>query len=83
VAFVGFGFAYPWYPPYYYPYYPYYPQPVAYPAQPVTYIEQGAAPAAEPVHWWYYCESARAYYPYVRECPAGWQRVPALPPPPN
>src|SRR5918994_525843 len=43
---VGFGFAYPgscYYPPPYYPGY-YYPQPVAYPAQPVTYVEQGAAP---------------------------------------
>jgi hypothetical protein len=88
-AFVGFGvgFAYPWSwyypPPYYYPGY-YYPQPVAYPAQPVTYVEQGAAPApAEPAGWWYYCEASRTYYPYVKECPSGWQRVPALPPPPN
>jgi hypothetical protein len=88
-AFVGFGvgFAYPWSwyypPPYYYPGY-YYPQPVAYPAQPVTYVEQGAAPApAEPAVWWYYCEASRTYYPYVKECPSGWQRVPALPPPPN
>lgn len=84
---VGFGFAYPWSwyypPPYYYPGY-YYPQPVAYPAQPVTYVEQGAAPApAEPAGWWYYCEVSRTYYPYVKECPSGWQRVPALPPPPN
>jgi hypothetical protein len=81
-AFVGFGvgFAYPWSwyypPPYYYPGY-YYP----YPAQPVTYVEQGAAPAA--AGWWYYCEASRTYYPYVKECPSGWQRVPALPPPPN
>jgi hypothetical protein len=88
-AFVGFGvgFAYPWSwyypPPYYYPGY-YYSQPVAYPAQPVTYVEQGAAPApAEPAGWWYYCEASRTYYPYVKECPSGWQRVPALPPPPN
>jgi hypothetical protein len=87
-TFVGFGFAYPWSwygyypPPYYYP--GYYPQPVAYPAQPVTYVEQGAAPApAEPAGWWYYCEASRTYYPYVKECPSGWQRVPALPPPPN
>ena len=84
VTFIGIGFAYPWYysPPYYYPAYP---QPVAYPAQPVTYIEQGgAAPeAVEPAGWWYYCESSRTYYPYVKECPSGWQRVPALPPPPQ
>jgi hypothetical protein len=80
---VGFGFAYPWswyYPPsYYYPGY-YYPQPVVYPAQPVTYVEQGAAPApAEPAGWWYYCEASRTYYPYVKECPSGWQRVSPTP----
>src|SRR5688500_17882507 len=65
---VFFGFGY-----YYYPaYYPYY----AYPAQPVTNIEQHSAPVE---HWWYYCEAARGYYPHVRECPSLWQRVPAVP----
>ena len=29
---------------------------------------------------WYYCESARAYYPYVSECREGWRSVPAAPP---
>jgi hypothetical protein len=75
---VGVGFGYPWgwwYPP---PYYYYYPYPVAYPFQPVTYIEQGGAPASvEPAGWWYYCETSTSYYPYVKECPAGWERVPA------
>jgi hypothetical protein len=28
---------------------------------------------------WYYCESAGAYYPYVSECPEGWEPVPAVP----
>lgn len=68
---VGFGYPWGWYypPPYYYP--------VAVPVQPVTYIEQGdAAPAALEPRWWYYCESSTSYYPYVKECPAGWQRVP-------
>jgi hypothetical protein len=80
VSFVGFGFAYPW--PWYYPapyYYPYY-QPVAYEAEPITYIEQSSTPAPEPTGWWYYCDASRAYYPYVRECPSGWERVPAAPP---
>jgi len=76
---VGVGFGYPWwgwYPPsYYYPYYP-----VGYPAQPVSYIEQGRAPVAvQPAGWWYYCDASTSYYPYVRECPAGWPRVPASP----
>jgi hypothetical protein len=84
---VGFGFGYPYwgspwgpwwhYPP---PYY-YYPQPVYVPAQPTTYIEQGSAPAADTAAWWYYCDTSRGYYPYVKECPSGWQRVPPAPPP--
>ena len=85
MAFVGVGFAsaWPWYyPPAYYPYYPYY-QPVVYETQPTAYIEQNAAAAAEPSGWWYYCGASRAYYPYVKECPSGWQRVPAVPPPPQ
>jgi hypothetical protein len=55
------------------PYY-YYPPP-AYagpPAAPPVYIEQGQDPAN---FLWYYCQSAGAYYPYVGECPEGWQQV--------
>ena len=29
---------------------------------------------------WYYCESAKAYYPYVDQCSEGWRPVPAMPP---
>jgi hypothetical protein len=64
-----------WYPGYdpYYPYYPYYPYapyaPVPVAAEPQTYIEQPGP------SYWYYCEAAKAYYPYVRECPAGWLTV--------
>lgn len=36
--------------------------------------------AAAPANDWYYCAGARGYYPYVKECPGGWQRVPAQPP---
>lgn len=34
-------------------------------------------PYAEPAvaQYWYYCGSAGAYYPYVAECPEGWQPV--------
>ena len=28
---------------------------------------------------WYYCASSQTYYPYAKECPDGWQRVPAQP----
>jgi hypothetical protein len=68
---------------------PYYSYPAyAYPAPAVAYtgayVEQGyaqAAPAAQ--QDWYYCAGSNGYYPYVRECPGGWQRVTALPPPPR
>ena len=33
-----------------------------------------------PASTWYYCESARSYYPYVPECKEGWLSVSALPP---
>jgi hypothetical protein len=71
---------YPYYPPYYsYP--PYYAYPPAIPAPapaPPSYVEQAPPPAAEA--WWYYCPGARAYYPYVKECAGGWQRVSPTPP---
>jgi hypothetical protein len=70
-------------PTYYYPPTPYYYPPVVQYAPP-TYIEQ-PAPQAGPAQqsqasWWYYCADARAYYPYVKECPGGWQRVSPTPP---
>lgn len=61
-----------WYPPpFYYP-----PQVVVVPPpQPQVYIEQ--APPAEPSApaYWYYCKSAKGYYPYIKECPEAWQKV--------
>jgi hypothetical protein len=67
--------------PYYYPpaYYPpaYYP-PAYYPPAATQYIEPEPAPA--PPAYWYYCPSSQGYYPYVRECPGGWQRVAPQPP---
>lgn len=47
-------------------------------AAPAPAVEQ--PPAAAPGGTWYYCESAKAYYPYVRECAEGWRAVPATPP---
>jgi hypothetical protein len=87
VGYPGFGYGwgyYPWYGagyypyPYpYYPYYPYYPAPMAVPQQPTTYVEQQAPQAQQqaPTGYWYYCADPGAYYPYIKECPAGWQRV--------
>jgi hypothetical protein len=81
----GWGWSYP-----YYPYSSYYPYPAysAYPASgPVTYIEQGPSmPSAGPAEQaprasssWYYCHQPEGYYPYIKECPGGWQAVPAQP----
>lgn len=33
-----------------------------------------------PVQYWYHCKSPAGYYPYVKTCPGGWERVPATPP---
>ncbi|MCE1241365.1 MAG: hypothetical protein LWW83_15725 [Azonexaceae bacterium] len=64
-----------WYPPPWY-YYPPTPVIVTPPPPPPVYIEQSVAPA-EPAagDYWYYCTEASAYYPNVKECPGGWQRV--------
>jgi len=50
---------------------------------PASSPQPGQAPssAAQPsAGVWYYCESAKAYYPYVAECREGWRQVPASPP---
>jgi len=75
---LGFHFGVPLYPSYwYYPPPPvyYHPYPVV-PASPPVYVERNQEDS-----WWYYCEQTRGYYPYVKECPGGWKRVPPAPPP--
>lgn len=76
--------------------YPYYAAPVVYNAAPVVvqapqpaYVPQSPPPRqAAPMmqasdnNSWYYCSSAKGYYPYVKQCPEPWQRVPASPAPP-
>ena len=76
---------YPYYAPYYPPYYAY-PAPVVVPQSPPVYVERGDehAAAEDPAQgqgYWYYCADAKAYYPYVKQCAGGWQRV--VPQPPN
>ena len=60
---------------------PVYPYPDPY--VPSTVIVQQApppVPAAAPAPaYWYYCASAQNYYPYVTQCPVGWEQVPATP----
>ena len=92
--FWGPGWYYPYYPYYpnysyypysYYEYDPYYSPELADPSTSQEYIERSQerrpqnspAPAAGV---WYYCPKSRAYYPYVKKCPDGWQKVPVEPP---
>jgi hypothetical protein len=72
----GYGGPYwdpwPWgwnYPYYYAPSYPVYVAPDVNPAP----------SAPPPPSYWYYCPSAKAYYPYVSQCPVPW--VPVSPTP--
>ena len=47
-------------------------------APPPVYIEQGQVavePALETTNYWHYCPEAKGYYPYIKECPGGWQKV--------
>lgn len=50
-------------------------------AEPPASAPRGAPPTGGT--WWYFCSSPRGAYPYVRECPGGWERVPAVPPGPT
>lgn len=90
-VYIGPGFGWPWYfGPYYSPYY-YYPPVVEVPSGPQVYVEQDNAavapapqssvPAQQPGSWWYFCQNTKSYYPYVKECPGGWQKVAPQSPP--
>lgn len=81
-----------WGPPVYaYPPPVYYPAPtVVVPASPPVYVERQDVPQSTeapaqsaPQQWWYWCPGANGYYPYVKECPGGWQRVEPQAPPPS
>lgn len=88
VSFVSPYHYYPryYYPRYYYSYPPYYYYPAAplvvTPPAPPVYIEKGQqqAEAAPSSNYWYYCQNPQGYYPYVKECPGGWQQVAPRPP---
>jgi hypothetical protein len=89
---VGVGFGYPgwgypgwgWGPgPWYYGSPSYYYPPGVVSGSPTTYIERQDVAPKEPAStdWWYYCEESKSYYPYVKTCPTGWQKVSPTPPP--
>jgi len=61
------------------PVYPYpdpYVPPLAAATPPLVAPPVVGAPAPR---YWYYCESAGGYYPYVPACPSGWRAVPGGP----
>ncbi len=76
-------YPYPYYPYPYYPYYVYPPgPPVVVREEPPIYIQQQspqpppALPPAPAESYWYYCQSAKAYYPSVPQCTEAWIQVP-------
>lgn len=78
---IGISFGFPlWYPaPVYYA-----PPPPAYyygvvRSSPPVYVERAEAVGNRSADWWYYCEQSKGYYPYVKTCPGGWQKVSPTP----
>jgi len=56
------------------------PEAVSNKPAPVHAPDGAASAPPRGTQWWYLCNSPRGAYPYVRECPDGWERVPAVPP---
>lgn len=56
--------------------------PVIVHSAPPIYIERDAAGAApdDDANYWYHCKRPEGYYPYIKECPGGWQKVVPTPP---
>lgn len=57
-----------------------YPQPAPPPSAPAPSAPSPAASASPPGGVWYFCASAKEYYPYIAQCAEGWKTVPAAPP---
>lgn len=58
----------------------FYPRPVYPYPDPYLPPDYVVATGTPPPAYWYYCPTARTYYPYVQACPVPWQPVPASPP---
>lgn len=66
----------------YYSYPPYYSSPaIVIPSVPSIYIEQSTVPKAQALESdnWDYCSNPEGYYPHVKVCPAGWQKIASHP----
>lgn len=80
LGYYGFGL------PHYYPYSPVVTVPaapvVAVPASPTAYIQHeiASAPQSQTTNYWHYCRNPEGYYPYVRDCPGGWEKISPQPP---
>lgn len=82
-AWVRVWFGPPW-PFWYYPpppYYIYAPPPPVIVQEPPVYVQRPLpppppAPPAPPQAYWYYCPSAKAYYPTVSTCAEPWVKIP-------
>jgi hypothetical protein len=46
---------------------------------PPAYIEQSPADPSQSAY--YFCPGSNMYYPYVTDCPEGWQPLSTQPPP--
>jgi len=57
-------------------YVPSYPAPVV--VEPAPTYQQQPQTAQQ---YWYYCQDPQGYYPYVQQCPRGWQLVSPSPTP--
>ena len=86
--YLGAPYPYDLYP--YYSYrYPYYPPVVTVPVptEPPVYIEQDdeqvdqSQAQEEDDYYWYHCNKPKGYYPYIKKCPGGWEKVTPTPPP--
>jgi hypothetical protein len=65
---------------------PYPPSPYPYPSSaPPEPSSAGSSAANQRRPWpvWYYYVQPNGYYPYVKVCTDGWQRLPVMPPPPG
>lgn len=94
--FPGYYRPYYYSPIYYdYPYYPNEVIVRTVPAPTTVYVEESPSspspiyrsndvPNAAPTaggNVWYYCHNPDGFYPSIKSCPGGWQKVPASPPP--
>lgn len=53
----------------------YYSRPIVVEPEPPIVVDQTVAP----MDYWYFCRPVNAYFPYVKDCSAPWEKVPAQP----